>query len=724
MKKLYFSLVALALAGGTILAQAKLDIASRTFLRGKAAIEAQSRLKSANHVAEDSHAVIIRLADGQDASELENAGIDVSYVIADKFVVTTVNRSQLTAVEGMKSVASVSSSRKKHFHNDNARIATNVDKVQAGTGLEQAYKGDGVIVGIVDGGFDPNHIAFYNDDQTASRVDQVITYTVNSNTGAVSKTTVLEGDDIASFTSDDTNESHGTHTSATVAGAYVGSSFDYHGMAPHANIVMCGGDLSDAAILKSVTDIKAHADEVSKPFVINMSLGDNYGPHDGTDDFTAALNELAKDIPICVSAGNEADLNVAIVKELTESDTQLKTALVGNDYLKYYYSSYQAAGMAVIYGADDSDFDVQFAIISKSTGEILYSFKATSSIQYVASGTAVETGDMTDTNFTTNFPNSFFGMYKAIDSNNGRRMVEMQFELKKKSSFANPTVHPAIIINGKAGQKIFAYADNQLCEFTADAGYDKPTTDGTISNMACGKNTISVGAYNTKNVSPYTGRTIGDIADYSSWGRLADGRLLPTICAPGAALVSAMSYYFTQSSYYDATYYPKTAKASVNGKTHYFTPMEGTSMAAPMMTGIAALWIQANPKLTPAEIAEIAQSTAVKPANYTDQWGPAGKVDAYAGLKKALEMAGVTEILADGNASVLINEIADRKFEVYAVDADGFNAAIYNMAGQKVSSATTADDTATLDATNLSSGMYVIKVAGKSVSHSQKVVIR
>ena len=724
MKKLYFSLVALALAGGTILAQAKLDIASRTFLRGKGTIEAQNRLKSANPVAEDSHAVIIRLADGQDVSELENAGIDVSYVIAGKFVVTTVNRSQLEAVEGMKSVASVSSSHKKHLHNDNARTATNVSKVQAGTGLEQAYMGDGVIVGIVDAGFDPNHIAFYNDDQTASRVDQVITYTINNNTGAVTKTTVLEGDNITSFKSDDTNESHGTHTAAIAAGAYVGSNFDYHGMAPHSNVVLAAGSLSDAAILKSVTDIKTHADEAGKPFVINMSLGDNYGPHDGTDDFTAALNELAKDIPICVSAGNEADLNVAVVKNLTNTDTQLKTILGASYTLQTNYPSYQSAGQVVIYGADDSDFEVQFAIISKSTGEILFSYKANSSIQYVASGTAVETVDLADTNFTSNFPNSFFGMYKAIDSNNGRRMVEMQFELKKKSSYAKPTVNPAIIVNGSEGQKIFVYSDGYLCEFNNATGYDKATTDGTISNMACGKNTISVGAYNSKNVAPYTGYTIGDITDFSSWGKLVDGRHLPTICAPGCSLVSAMSYYFTQSGYYDSTYYPKTAKASVNGKTHYFTPMMGTSMSAPVMTGIAALWLQANPNLTPAEIAEIAQSTAIKPANYTDQWGPAGKVDAYAGLKKALEMAGVTEGLADGNASILINEIADRKFEIFAVDADGFNADIYNMAGQKVASATTADDTATLDATNLSSGIYVIKVAGKSVSHSQKVVIR
>ena len=269
------------------------------------------------------------------------------------------------------------------------------------------------------------------------------------------------------------------------------------------------------------------------------------------------------------------------------------------------------------------------------------------------------------------------------------------------------------------------YTDGYYTDFTTASGYDKPTADGTISNMACGKNTISVGAYNSNNVSPYYGNVIGDITYFSSYGKLADGRVLPTVCAPGCVLVSAMSYYYTKnSSAYDSYYTPKTGVVKVGTKTHYYTPMQGTSMSCPVMSGTTALWLQANPELTPAQIAQIAKETAVAPANYTLQWGASGKLDAYAGLKKALEMAGVEEIEADGNQPVLVNQIADRQFEVFAVDAKALNVMLYNMAGQLVASVSAEGNTAVLDAAAAGTGVYVLKVAGNNVNYTQKVVVK
>ena len=57
----------------------------------------------------------------------------------------------------------------------NARTAAKVDKVQAGTDLSHPFLGTGVIVGIIDYGFQYNHINFYdeNDNYTTLRVKQV-----------------------------------------------------------------------------------------------------------------------------------------------------------------------------------------------------------------------------------------------------------------------------------------------------------------------------------------------------------------------------------------------------------------------------------------------------------------------------------------------------------------------------------------------------------------------
>lgn len=722
MNKFYLTLSALIVAGGSVFAQAKLDMACRTFMRGNAQLEATNKFKSIQNPNAETHSVIIRLAEGQTVEELQEAGVDITDVISDRFVTATVTRPQLAKVERMKSVASVSSSRRVHLHNDQARKLTNIDAVHSGTGLDQAYKGKGVLVAIVDGGFNPNHVAFMEDDCATSRVKKLVNYTINQNTGAITGVKEYSGSTLASFSTDDSSETHGTHTSGIATGGTAGGKTPYYGMAPEANILMYAG-LTNEAILRSAKDAKEYAKQQGMPLVISMSLGDNIGPHDGTDDFTAALNEIAKDVPICLSAGNEADLNIVINKTFTSSDMIAKTALVPNGSLASQSSYAQAVGDVVVYSDDASDFDAEFAIVNKTTGAKIYSYQLTSEVTYLASGEQKDDGDLEDVNFANYYPDSYIGMFKGLDSNNNRMCAMFNFELYNSTTSAK--VLPVIIVKGKDGQTVRIYSDGYYTDFTTATGYDQPTANGTISNMACGKNTISVGAYNSNNVTPYYGNVIGDITYFSSYGKLADGRVLPTVCAPGCVLVSAMSYYYTKNSYaYDSYYTPKTGVVKVGTKTHYYTPMQGTSMSCPVMSGTTALWLQANPNLTPVQIAQIAKETAVAPANYTLQWGASGKLDAYAGLKKALEMAGVEEIEADGNQSVLVNQIADCQFEVFAVDAKALNVMLYNMAGQLVASASAEGNTAVLDAAAAGTGVYVLKVAGNNVNYTQKVVVK
>lgn len=716
MRKIYLALVAMMAMSVSLSAQSKLDLGSHMFLRGEKA--SHSMLKSVS--TGDKQSVIIKLNDGYTTEELSEAGIEFSTVVAGKYVVASLTRDQLRKIDSMASVKNVSVSRKFRLHNDQARLGVNIEKVHSGTGLSQAYKGDGVLVGIVDGGFDPNHAAFLDESLSKTRVERYMYMAVNKLSGKLSVSKDVTGDNISTITTDDSSDTHGTHTSAIMAGSATGTSTDYRGMAPNADIFMCAGDLSDAMILESVAKIKEQAQKDGKPAVINMSLGDSYGPHDGTDAFTAALNELAKDITICVSAGNEKADDIALRKTFTSTDNTLRTALMPFD------SGYQAAGSFVFYGNDDSDFDLEFSIVNKNNGQVYTTIPMTangiSQPAYVSSGTKVENGDITDTYFTNYYPDSFFGAWKMLDTNNGRMCIMVQCEMYNKSSIVS--VLPVITIKGKAGQTIRGYGDAYYSYFYNGSGFDAPTGDGTISNMACGPYTISVGSYSTKNIYPYTGNTLGDTSYFSSYGELVDGRVLPTICTPGCAIVSAMSYYFVKGSNYSSTYYPKTASISVNGKTHYYTPAQGTSMACPVATGVIATWLQANPNLTPSQIMEIAQETATVPVNMSNEWGGAGKMNAYAGLKKALELAGVTAVEADGNETVLINETGGKAFEIYAVDANGFNVALYNLAGQAVATAVAESDTANLDASNVPAGVYVVKASGKNVNYVQKIVIR
>ncbi|QWV94239.1 S8 family serine peptidase [Geomonas oryzisoli] len=89
-------------------------------------------------------------------------------------------------------------------------------------------------------------------------------------------------------------------------------------------------------------------------------------------------------------------------------------------------------------------------------------------------------------------------------------------------------------------------------------------TRSTVGNPANAKNVISVGA-------SYNGSNAQNLASFSSRGPTADGRIKPTLTAPGVGLISADS---------------DGLKNSFNSGT---LAMSGTSMATPTVAGAAAL---------------------------------------------------------------------------------------------------------------------------------------
>lgn len=103
---------------------------------------------------------------------------------------------------------------------------------------------------------------------------------------------------------------------------------------------------------------------------------------------------------------------------------------------------------------------------------------------------------------------------------------------------------------------------------------------------------ICVAAFDDFNM----GARDGDIASYSSRGKLSDTHSWPDISAPGSNIRSARPLFGQTTGF---------------GFVPYET-LSGTSMAAPHVAGAAVVMLQANPGLLPADVERIIESTAYK----------------------------------------------------------------------------------------------------------------
>jgi serine protease AprX len=153
---------------------------------------------------------------------------------------------------------------------------------------------------------------------------------------------------------------------------------------------------------------------------------------------------------------------------------------------------------------------------------------------------------------------------------------------------------------------------------------------GTVSVPGNDPYVITVGAYDDAQTAAY-----GDdaIPDWSARGPTAfDGLSKPDLVASGRRVVSLRSV----GSYLDVTLPDR-----VEGDGKYFR-LSGTSMAAPVVSGVAALMLQANPSLTPNQIKYILKQTA-RPLPDASTTVGAGAVDALAAVKMAKQGVGLNK---------------------------------------------------------------------------------
>lgn len=538
--------------------------------------------------------------------------------------------------------------------NDSARYFSQVAQSHSGAGFSQPYRGKGVIVGVVDVGIDFNHINFY-DSLGNSRVKRVYLPAVESSRNPVIGGDTLPGSEyvtaaeIKMLSTDSRSSIHGTHTAGTAAGSYMGNGLN--GVAPDAWLVLCGMPdtaLNDVNIANSVRYIFNYADSVHLPAVVNLSLGSMDGAHDGTSWLCRALDGMTGAGRICVlSAGNDARYQVCLKKNFTSPGDTLRTMLAN------VYSGHNLDGYVSMWSQDSAVHSLRWVVANSKTGEVVYGSPFYSALP---PDEIVTIDSNTDAEFAKYFTGTI--QFACGVEDNGKFHSVGVFNAK----YVNWDYVLGLQCVAPVGHTLMGWC-NSYTKFDNFGLQDWTAGDNsmTISDMATGSKTISVGAYVSRVTDPSISGTnttvsseglLQDIAAFSSYGPDVNGVMRPDIVAPGSALVSSYNRFDTAMSRLNS-WLCSTVK--VDGVDYPYGINMGTSMATPVVTGAIALWLEANPQLTPDGIKDIFKRTAIRDhfvqAGNPARWGY-GKLDVTAGLRYITRSFLPGDVNADGIVNV------------------------------------------------------------------------
>lgn len=673
-----------------------------------------------NAPADRTVSAFISVDDSKVVDELRKHGVTVRSVLGD-VVTASLPLSCINTIAAIDGVKNIQAGSEVRLLMDAARADANVDACHTATESLGDYTGKGVVVGIVDNGFEYAHADFLKNDYTETRIVRVWEQGATSGNapekyGYGAEYTTLK--DMKRARLDTYDTFHGTHVAGIAAGS--DRSTNYYGVATEADIVLVSFITSQStSVIDGIKYVFDYAESVGKPCVVNISLGTHLGPHDGTSDTDRALAELVGPGRIIVgAAGNEGTKAVHASKTFSEGNTTLKT-MIGFDNDK----AATKTARIDIWGDKDATLKVKPVVVNTNDGSI------------VAELSEVATDG--EKNAELNFPvgcgvEGTVQMALQVSPSNDRPNV---LAICSATSIADNR-RIGLVITSSEGSTVHMWNSDVTGYFLSEG--KEGWTDGddiyTIAEIGgISPDVITVGSYNTKdsykdlmgNVHDVDADKMGNVGErslFSSCGPTTDGRQKPDVVAPGSAVVSATSKYWQG-------FYPMAAVAKSQYANDCYDVNIGTSMSSPFVTGTVALWLQANPKLTPSDVRNILNASS-RHDQYTgnadscdrNKWG-AGKIDAYAGLQIAAGKTGISDMQADVQQMSITTDRTARTAKVMYAAKGNATLSIYTTTGQKVATQTLTTSGQTVSLSQLTHGVYVFRLEQGGAAHTVKATL-
>ena len=596
-------------------------------------------------------------ADAQQvARELKTAGAAVRMVRGD-LILLDAPYSKLETLASVKGVQKIDISPKVSMKTDATRKATQADLVNDGTGdkLPQAYTGKGVIVGIIDGGFDFTHPMFKDKDGNLriKGVYEAGNYEFGGDSVRIGEWTLTgsaysKAEDILdTLKVKDTEGSHGSHCISIAAGSISDvkglTKQPLGGIAPEADILICPvtateGFLADMSnqqtdayaylVGQSLEYMTDQAIKMKKPLVVSFSMNSHDGWHDGTSNMARMLGTYVKDLrlPLMLCASNEGgDRNYLNLKSAakdtisvlasgvpdgyvwggmkTSKNVKMQIAIVSMiDGYKYYqmpltFNSDPDEGKygqgTYFYAGEDADNSHLEGPELKAVEEML---------KYIEKGSPQiwcyqnQANDKDDKPYTYNevliYMTGLEFKPQTYDRGEEKRDDYLGFKLN--------------LIPDEATE-LHCWGDQGVSLVGQDNDGKYLNGDGSVSigDWNTSGEPVSIGAYTANNLrktqddkepTELEAFPVGDFAWFSSYGTDLAGHKHPDVCSPGVAVVAAGNSFDPEidiDPLYEKKGYANQFTGQKGDRDYSYIYMSGTSMATPAAAGVVALWLQA-----------------------------------------------------------------------------------------------------------------------------------
>lgn len=553
---------------------------------------------------------------------------------------------QLSALSNHPQVKRIEAQPSGTLTLDTALTVVQIPEIQhSSTQLPQAYTGKGVIMGVQDVGFDLTHPTFRDTTLQECRIqrfwDQISTDTLTSQLYVGADYTTPEAIAQYAHSRDAQIIQHGCHTAGIAAGS--GYNTPYRGVAYESDLCLVSNAVVNDTVLirkqdlykyTSATDVLGfkyifdYAEEQDKPCVISFSEGDREDIDGECRLLYEALDSLVGPGRILVaSAGNDGNHNTYFRKEKGEASKGSFLLRWGkNDYFRI---------------RTRDNLDMQFVVYDYSgTNDTLR--LNTADILAQKDSLWTDTLKMCGVTFTFDI----CAYHSTLDS-----MLVYDYYVTSSELFGYD--HPiSFELIGNEAEAEFLLDKGDLITRSLNPALNAGDNTHSILSPGCAPRVICCGAtaYRSSFTNAMDRRVVNDWGSngergrYSSIGPTLDGRTKPDVVAPGTNVLSAMSSYYLEAHPTDTSY--TVAYSEYNGRRYPWASETGTSMSTPVVAGIIACWLQAQPDLSPEDILDIFSQTCTQREGYTypnNEYGY-GEIDAYKGLLKILNLSVIPSI--------------------------------------------------------------------------------